>query len=225
VFQHFGSADGARKRLVSELALKMDEIDQICKLSDSQRRKLSLAGRGDMNRFFDEVEQAERKFQTLDGRQNANAIFQELMPLQIRFQSGLFDSGSLLHKSMRHVLTDPQREAYKRALLERRRLRHQAAVELTVKVLEQRIPLSANQREALIEMLLKDTKPPRMSGQHDCDSILYQASFFPPARFQPLLDKTQWKVIHRQLTRARAREEWLKKQGGLPAEDDDDDWL
>ena len=48
VFRPYGTADGARQQLVSELAMKIVEIDRACDLTYAQKRKLRLAGRGDI---------------------------------------------------------------------------------------------------------------------------------------------------------------------------------
>lgn len=226
VFQHFRSMKNARTSLLAELTLKVDELDRICDLDDTQRRKLSLAGRGDVKRFFDNYEQVKTKFQrTRPEDREINSVFQEIAPLQAAIQAGLFDGDSIIHRSLKNVLTDAQRAKYLRVQQERQRIRHQAAVELTVHMLDEAIPLLANQRVSLINMLLAFTRPARRSGQHDYYTIMYQIARMPSEQLQTILDETQWKILAKQIDSAKAMKPWLEQRGGLPIEEDDHDWL
>src|SRR5262245_63549041 len=48
VFQEHGNAAATRKRLDALLKLKVEDVDRSCKLSDSQKKKLLLMGRGEI---------------------------------------------------------------------------------------------------------------------------------------------------------------------------------
>src|SRR5439155_9611662 len=63
VFQEDGNASRARKRLDSLLAMQIENIDRTCRLTDAQKKKLQLAGRGDVKRCFDCYERIKRKTQ------------------------------------------------------------------------------------------------------------------------------------------------------------------
>ena len=52
VFQQYGNALTARARLKESLELYTEDVDRACGLSDAQKQKLRLAGRGDIERFF-----------------------------------------------------------------------------------------------------------------------------------------------------------------------------
>ena len=226
VFQHFRSMANARASLLAELTLKVDELNRICELDDSQRRKLSLAGRGDMKRFFDNYEQVKTKFQrTRPEERKIDSVFQDIAPLQAAIQAGLFDGDSVIHRSLKNILTDAQRTKYLQVQQERQRIRHQAAVELTVHRLDEAIPLLASQRDRLIDMLSALTRPARRSGQHDYYTIMYQIARMPSDQFQTILDETQWKILAKQIENAKAMKQWLEQRGGLPIEENDHDWL
>src|SRR5437763_1756686 len=62
VFQQERSPAKARERLDASLALQVDYVDRACRLDDAQKKKLRLAGRGDIQRFFDRYETVKRKF-------------------------------------------------------------------------------------------------------------------------------------------------------------------
>ena len=46
-----------RNKLDSLLTMQIEEIDRSCTLTEAQKNKLRLAGRGDMKRFLDRVEE------------------------------------------------------------------------------------------------------------------------------------------------------------------------
>ena len=52
-----------RNKLDSLLTLEVDEVCRTCGLSEVQKKKLVLAGRGDIKRFFDKVEENTHGFQ------------------------------------------------------------------------------------------------------------------------------------------------------------------
>src|SRR5438477_5906783 len=52
-----GNAGVARNKLDSLLALHVDDLERACGLTPAQKKKFVLAGRGDIKRFFDRVEE------------------------------------------------------------------------------------------------------------------------------------------------------------------------
>ena len=91
----------------------MDSIEQICDLSETQKKKLQLAGRGDIKRFFDSVGEAKMKFNALKDDQNKrNQIWQFIQPLRMKLNTGIFDENSLLHKIRTRTLKPEQMTAY-----------------------------------------------------------------------------------------------------------------
>jgi len=224
VFQQHGSAAGARESLNSQLALQAEHVDRACELTDAQKKKLQLAGRGDIKRFFDSYEEIKKKFQSLKhDRQKVNQIWQDIQPLQSTMKAGLFHLDSFLYKSLRNTLTDDQFTRYAAIASNRRKLHHRAKIELTIVMLEEGIPLRDEQRQKLITLLVNETKPPRKSGQYDYYAIMFHLSRLPKEKVKPLLDDVQWKVLNRQLDQARGMEHWLRKAGHLADRDVDDD--
>src|SRR5438270_10951450 len=53
---------GARHWFDLQLAIKINRIDRAYRLTEPQKNKLRLAGRGDTSRFFDRYESAKEKF-------------------------------------------------------------------------------------------------------------------------------------------------------------------
>src|SRR5262249_37865237 len=106
VFQPDNTPAGARKRLDGLLAVQVDILDRACRLTEAQRNKLHLAGRGDINRFFDQCEGAKRKWQRLEPTDDKIAeVRQDLTDLRSILEHGLFHENSLLYKSLPNTLT------------------------------------------------------------------------------------------------------------------------
>lgn len=110
-------AAGARKRVERKLQQRIAAVDRACGLTDSQRRKLNLAGRGDVRSLF---EQLDVKKQTLfpEGVPRLFFVFphdDELLALRARLRARPFDDDSLFEKTLRNILTPEQiarREAF-----------------------------------------------------------------------------------------------------------------
>jgi hypothetical protein len=224
VFQQDGNASGARRRLDSLLALQLEDIDRVCKLTDPQRHKLESAGRGDIKRFFDRYEKVKRKFQLIkQEEQKLQEIWPEISPLQRTLHAGLFYDDSLLYKSLHNTLTGQQFAGYDATARERRAFRHRANIHLAVAILEQGMPLREEQRRQLITLLMNQTKPPRRSGQYDYYLVMAQIGRVPEEKLKSLLDNTQWRVVNRQLDQFKAIEQSLKQSGQLANGEDEGD--
>jgi hypothetical protein len=223
VFQNQRNAQGARQRLDSQLALQTDDVARVCSLTGAQKTKLQLAGRGDIKAFFDRYEEVKKKFQAVKhDQQQFNQIWQDISPLQMTLQAGLFHEDSIFHKSLRNTLTDEQFVRYDVVARERRTFRHRAKIELVVAALEQSTPLLDEQRRKLIELLVRETRPLRKSGNYDYYALMLQVSRIPEAKLRLLFDEAQWRGLSQQVNQAKGYEQWLKQMGYLLEPDEAD---
>jgi hypothetical protein len=217
VFQPYTNEAGARQRLESLLAMRIEDIGRACNLTEAQKKKLQLAGRGDINRYFDRYEQIKQKFKALDNnREKLQEIQPDVIPMRTILQSGLFHDDSLLYKSLRNALTDEQFTRYDSAVQEVRAFRHMANIQRAVAILEEGVPLRDVQRQELITLLRKETKPPPRPSQLDFQWTMYQIGRIPETSLKPLFSDTQWKVISRQLEQYRGLGPTLQQNGLLP---------
>lgn len=215
VFQGSRNAAAGRERINSNLKLKLDELNRVCGLTDAQKKKLTLAARGDMKRFFDDVEIVRQKFLKVRNDQNAfNNLWQEIGPLQQQQAKGLFGDTSLFSKMIRKTLTDEQQAKYQVVLEERRRFRYRAAIEVTLhNTLGNTVALRHHQHEALLKLMIDETPPPHIFGQYDQHAVMYEMSRLPTGKLKPLLDERQWKLLQQQFNQSRGMEATLIQQG------------
>ena len=218
IFQGSGSAAAGRARINSHLKLKLDEVNRICDLTEAQQKKLTLAARGDMKRFFDQVEDVRKKFLAVKNDQNAfNQIWQEINPLQMKQAAGLFGETSLFAKMLRKTLTDEQQAKYRSVVEERRRFRYRATIEVSLITLGNTLALRHEQHEALLKLLIEETQPPHVFGQFDNYLVLYRLANLPAPKLKGLFDERQWKLLQPQLNQGRNLEAHLAQNGVIDA--------
>jgi len=214
IFQGSANAATGKARIESSAKMKLAELRRVCDLTDAQSKKLSLATRGDMRRFFDEVEIVRRTFLKVRNDENAfNNIWQEISPLQRQQAAGLFGDSSFFAKTVRNTLTREQHTKYQAVLDERRHLRYQAAVDLALVNMSSTVALRHDQHEAIFKLLIEETQPPLIFGQYDQYFVFYSLSKLPAAKLQSLLDDRQWKLLQQPLQQGRSMEPTLMQQG------------
>jgi hypothetical protein len=226
VFQQYGNAAGARRRLDEQLAVHIQDLDQVCRLTDAQKQKLRLAGRGDITRFFDRYEDARQRFSGNQDEQKLPVLFRDLRSLQgtlqATLQDGLFHEDSLLYKALPNTLTTEQFARYDAKARERRASQHRANIELALQTLERSVSLGEVRRRELLTLMAKEIKPPRRASSYDQYRILIQLGRLPQERLKPLFDDAQWRELNQQLVGFKRMEPQLIQVGMLPVEDDAD---
>jgi hypothetical protein len=216
VFNRMGGAGIARNRLNAALELHIDEINRVCGMSDVQRRKLLLAGRGDIKRFFDRVDEAKRRYVRVMNDQNHN-IWEDIQPLQNALNVGIFVEDSIFAKTVKNTLSDEQAAKLAEQEQHRNKTRYAITIDWFIAHIDKGLGLSADQRRRLSE-LLKETRPPRRFGSSDYYYLMYRASQMPEDRVKPIFDDIQWRVFNMQLNQARGMQQWLKNNGMIDDE-------
>jgi hypothetical protein len=114
VFAHwvFGMEDArdARRRLKEVLGTRVEEAETTYGITPAQRRKLELAGKGDIQRFFDHVAAKREELDRLgaDEHKTRRFVLTELIPLRGKIRQGPFGEGSLFAKTLNKMLNDRQ---------------------------------------------------------------------------------------------------------------------
>jgi hypothetical protein len=105
-----GGYEMVRQRHLDDILQdKVEAAARKHKLTEAQRAKLRVAGRGDIKRFFDQVEDRRREFER-DRRsfKTGLAALGRLTPLSRIYQEGPFGDGSLFAKTL-HRINDDQK--------------------------------------------------------------------------------------------------------------------
>jgi hypothetical protein len=209
--------------LAAGLKQKIDEIGNVCELSQLQKAKLSLAGQGDIQRFVSRVDDLKSKCQTGPVTQEEfRALSQSAQSLRAEYQQGLFESGSLFSKTLAASLRPEQTARYEQVDRERRAYRYRARVELAVAQLDAILGLSDEQRWRLVQLILDKTRPPRRFGQFDRIVVLVQISrLVPDETLATVLEPAQQRLLRKELSNARRMMPALKRQGVIFEEGSD----
>jgi hypothetical protein len=219
VFSRWGGAAATRARLDANLGLRIDDLDRACSITEVQKKKLKLAGLGDIKRYYDRVEDLKRKYATSAKQGNFNNnIWQEMQPLQIELNNGVFDDDSIFVKTVKNTLSGDQVRRYEDLMRRRADERRRATVLLFVVQVDKALGLSEIERGRLVE-LLEETPPPGKYGQADYWYLMYQMTRLPESKIKAILDEPQWRILSRQFMQARGMAPWLKTSG-LLAQDD-----
>jgi hypothetical protein len=197
----------------SELALHIEAVDRVCGLNESQKEKLRLAGHGDYARFGRQVDDLKSKYvgKTF-GQNEIGEIYQKIQPLSQVYQAGLLGDDSLFAKVLAKTLTLEQASKFQEIDSARREARYVAKVKLFVVVLERTCPLTAKQRNALVELIVEETRPPKRFGQFDWYVVMYQANKIPDAKFDEIVDEAQMRQLKVTLRQGAGMEHFLRQQ-------------
>jgi hypothetical protein len=214
-----GNAGAARNRLDSLLTLNVDDLERTCGLTPAQKKKLLLAGRGDIKRFFDRVEEIRKRFTKGQNDQNQFAqLWQEVQPLRNAYHAGFFDEESIYAKALKGTLTPEQVEKHEAVVHDRTLYRYWARVDLAMELLNNEVGFTDDQRRQLVKLLHEETKPPRRLGQNDYYVVLYQLSRIPEDKIKPVFEDVQWRFLKRQLDQGRGMEMFLRQNGFVPGD-------
>src|SRR5262245_10266371 len=215
VFPGLVNAADGRRRLETQVKFQLTEIDRACQLTEAQRGRLTVAARGDLQRFFEQVDVVRRKFDAAKhDQEKLGQVWQELQPLQNRQARGLTGQDTVLAKALSKTLTEEQAKQVEAAQAERRQFRYEAGIGVSLNAMEAWLALTNNQRQALTKLLL-DLPSPRVFGQYDHMLVNYRLASLPQAKVQPIFDNRQWQALQQFLAQARAMREHLIEQGYL----------
>jgi hypothetical protein len=110
------AASMVRGRLQRNLRRKLALLGRVCDLSVAQKEKLDRAGRGDIKRLFEQVEEQRTKFKDA-GAVTAMAVKRlasDTADLRFALRTGPFGDESWFEKALRRTLSPEQIEKYDR---------------------------------------------------------------------------------------------------------------
>ena len=116
VFGNMGVANAAaaRNQLDSLLTLHVEDLERTCGLTPVQKKKLLLAGRGDIKRFFDRVEERKKFTKNRNDQNQFQQIWQEIQPLRNSFNAGFFGEDRSSPRRSRRPSTPSRRTSTRR---------------------------------------------------------------------------------------------------------------
>ena len=148
-------------------------------------------------------------------RNNLNEAYQLAMPLQQELTAGLFGPKSLLQKSIPSTLDEQQMEAWQREIERSDRVRAQRAVTLFIAQMQRQVPMTADQRTRLAELLTARVKSVRTTDRYTPYLIQYRMSEVPRETFVKMFDVEQMKAIDHSIRQGQAMDAMVRQRGLL----------
>lgn len=218
VTSQFRTRDGARQQLEILLTLQIRKLTAQCHLTEDQQKKLELAGRGDIKHLLDRIDHIGRTFEDRESSvDDLRLAMSEMQPLISSTRQRIFGDDSLLAKTLASTLDPQQTAAREKALAERNKELHRAAIASAVNTLRTNLGLNEEQATRLEELLAKEIRPPRRFGNApDVALVLFQASRISEDQIRPIFDDGQWQIMRRWMSvyiKAAAGKRRLKEFG------------
>jgi hypothetical protein len=208
------SIGAAREILEDRLDKQLAQSSIEYNLTPQQKDKLALAGRGDIKRFLDRVDEACAKFRIVQGnRKDIAVLLGESKSFRTAVASGVFTDGSLFAKTFAKVVNGEQIAHAARFRLEREQTRYREAVVETVGKLSRCLSLTNDQRQRFVSVLIGETKPPQKSGDSEVAFVMFQAARLPRAKLEPLFDEDQRGLLWKLFEHYENIEDFLKDDG------------
>lgn len=184
-----------RARLETRLAMEIEHIERTCRITGEQKKKLELAGLGDLKRSLDRIDTAGKNLNAARGdEKERQMLVQEIETVRRQILAELPGQGPMFAKTLPRVLNDDQMATYREGLRASRTLRHRACVDITVEVFDITAGCSDVQRQRLTELLLRETRLPSKQCDEDV-VVLAQAVRLPEAKLRPIFDAAQWRAL------------------------------
>ena len=172
-----------------ELQKKLRYLDRMCRLSESQKAKLTLAAQGDNQRCSEAFAMLMKTYAALQQGQieQRDELAEELEALQ-RESEDPFGEQTLFGKTLKHLLGSEQLD---RLVREPPRQEYEALVAQNIRNLGRRIGLRQEQYPSLADLLAWETDPPKKYGRYEYMYLVYQLSQVREDRLKSVLDETQ----------------------------------
>ena len=212
-----------RERLERRLAWEIKRLDRIYGLSAEQKKKLEIAGRGDIKRLFERIrakDESLRRAREDFMRSRDLAILAAAMRhapgLTTDIPEKLFIEGSIFSKTLKKTFSPEQREKHEKDQRDFYRSRVEWAVVSGLGVLQ----LNDDQRRRFVTLIVQNNRPLRRYGKNDFPAVMIQASRLPENTLRPIFDDRQWRRLLAGFEEVKRFEDAVVAGGYLPEEED-----
>jgi len=221
IFPPDGDPEGTRQDMDMLLAAQLREIQEIIELSEEQKKKLYLAGRGDIKRAFRRLDDLKRQIQSEPFEEERFKIIRRnIGSVRMCFRDNLFHDQSLFHKCLYETLNEGQLSRYEKFVLERRASKHQTDVKAAVEILNTYVPMDATQRLVLHLLLTNEIPVSALPNAYGVYRVLNLVNEVPDEKLRRALTDAQCRQLRIRMDQFRSAEVRLVAVGLLPEEPD-----
>ena len=203
-----------KKRFASQTEVELRQYHLACKLSDEQMAKLRLAAKGDVSRFFRDVEKARRATEGMQPDQaNIDKIQQHLQPVQLKMSQGLFDEKSLFRQVLGATLSPEQKAELERVNAVRDERTLQAAIRVSISRMQSKVPMTEVQREAFRKLMTEEVLTLKIPRKLQMQAVDYFCWTIDESKIASIFDEQQIAVFKKQAAVAANMKPYLVQQG------------
>jgi hypothetical protein len=208
------STETLQEVLEFRLERRLEETEREYHLSPDQKNKLALAGRGDIKRFVDRVNEVRNQFLLVQSdRIEISTLLRNSKSFQKEIATGVFGDNSLFAKTFAKVISRQQVADAARSRRERELAWHRGVIADTVAKLSRSLSLTQGQRQRFERVLAEETTPPKKSGDSGVAYVMFQAARLPRSKLEPIFDEDQRRLLWKFLESYENIEEFLKDDG------------
>jgi hypothetical protein len=214
------SANDLRHQMETVLENELNDIANDCFLTEGQKKKVMLAGRGDIVRFFERVDELRRKSTNKElSQQQYSQVMLDLQSLSYVPQFMSANESSLFRKALRKTMTAEQLERYRTM----ERSRQIKAIEMALANFDRvsnRSKLSEANRQKFIETMLTHGRIPKTPNPLASPMVLLEAVRL-EQQIRPLFTDYQWERFQTQTALSKNLEPIMRRAGiwPMPASD------
>ncbi|MCX7418966.1 MAG: hypothetical protein NT013_05435 [Planctomycetia bacterium] len=213
----------AKSQLETHLNAEIATIDLRCKLTDAQKKKLRLAGRGDIADFFARAMELRRRGTSGPmTQQEFTQLHAEMQGLSLVIQMGSGSDSTLFRKTLRRLLTDEQAGLYRAFERERRVAMITETLAIQWGQNAKPVRLTAETQQKFAKVLLKHGRLPTNQSPYRQFLVLLEIDRLED-RLKPLLSDEEWQQFQVPLGQAKRVEPFLRTSGQWPIEATDDE--
>lgn len=205
IFNQHRTAGNARKHFQNELRKWLDLTDAGLELTADERAKLWLAGSSDINSFFGEADEINDILARGNQAEVMNVLWEKLQNVQQKMRKGVCSEGSMLAKVTKHMFDKDRRARSSTRSLERRKFAHAATVKLVVSEIEKTMPLTTQQRDGIIEILVKQDPEKLVDHRTYYENALVLMNY---KKIRDLLGPAQQRRLRDAIENAKKRDEF-----------------
>jgi hypothetical protein len=220
------STENARKRLDNTGSQRVQLVHAQCGLTDEQLSKLELAKRGDIVRFFQEVESVRKKVgDKAPDRANMAELAKSIAPLQSQWNTGLVTPQSLFVSVLQRVLTEDQKSKLRDEEARRSEEKNRVHAMAMIKMIEHSVPLNDKQRKMLLDMVVEQTKMVRVDAHLQQYVSIQAATKLSEDSLATVLDATQLKNFRQLQEHWKTNLPFLNQMVKQPIDQANEEWM
>lgn len=209
--QHPTAAD-FRSHVEGILATEIGIIDSRVSLTEPQKKKLRLAGRGDIEQHVSRAAELRPKLTSKPLEQQRYVeLMREVKLLCMAEQLGIYGEKSLFRKTLRRMLIDEQRVRFQSLERERRKGIIESAL-LKFEQSDNHFLVAAETRQKFADLILDHGQVPQQVGMYGQSIVMLEANLLRD-RVKPLLSETEWEKFELQVFEAKRWEPMLEAYG------------